>query len=243
MYQTQTAVFTCSLSSPASITWLKNDRALDLSDQRMTILPSGSLEITRVNYPDRGSYKCVTEAGLQSQSADLNLKALIANADPEAPQFLARPRTQAVEVGGEVTLECSANGLPQPQITWLKDGREMELEDDDQRISRTGSGSLTIRRAEVGDEGGYQCRAENTEDSLDSGLELSVTSAPVILKRPESHVSYEKDDILFDCEVSGRPEPEVRWFKNGDLIIQSEYFQVTRILLQQKKNSFDDASV
>ena len=231
MYQTQTAVFTCSLSSPASITWLKNDRALDLSDQRMTILPSGSLEITRVNYPDRGSYKYVTEAGLQSQSADLNLKALIANADPEAPQFLARPRTQAVEVGGEVTLECSANGLPQPQITWLKDGREMELEDDDQRISRTGSGSLTIRRAEVGDEGGYQCRAENTEDSLDSGLELSVTSAPVILKRPESHVSYEKDDILFDCEVTGRPEPEVRWFKNGDLIIQSEYFQVIPSIL------------
>ena len=230
MYQTQTAVFPCGLSDPktaSEVTWLKNDRTLSL-DRRMTLLPSGSLEITNVNYPDRGSYKCVTKSGLVSREADLNLKALIANADPEAPQFLARPRTQEVEVGAEVTLECSANGLPQPQITWLKDGREMEIddEDDDSRISRTGSGSLTIRNAEVGDEGGYQCRAENTEDSLDSGLELSVTSAPVILKKPESHVSYEKDDILFDCEVAGRPEPEVRWFKNGDLIIQSEYFQV-----------------
>ena len=198
----------------------------------MTLLPSGSLEITNVNYPDRGSYKCVASGGLVSREADLNLKALVADAELEAPQFLAAPRTQAVEVGAEVTLECAANGLPQPQITWLRDGRELDLESLDSRISRTGSGSLSIRRVEVGDEGGYQCRAENTEDSLDSGLELSVTSAPAIIKKPTSHVSYEKDDVLFDCEVTGRPEPEVRWYKNGDLIIQSEYFQVNHHRVQ-----------
>ena len=110
----------------------------------MTILPSGSLEITNVNYPDRGSYKCVTKAGLESREADLNLKALIANADPEAPQFLARPRSQKVEVGGEVTLECSANGLPQPQITWLKDGRDRPppSSKSDQKVSTKHSKNL-----------------------------------------------------------------------------------------------------
>ena len=69
MYQTQTAVFPCGLSDPKStseVTWLKNDRALSL-DKRMTLLPSGSLEITNVNYPDRGSYKCVTKSGLVSR--------------------------------------------------------------------------------------------------------------------------------------------------------------------------------
>ena len=76
------------------------------------------------------------------------------------------------------------------------------------------------------DEGGYQCRAENSEDSLDTGLELAVLVAPTLTKAPTSHVSYEKDDVLFECNVNGRPEPVVKWYKNGDLIIQSEYFQV-----------------
>ena len=115
---------------------------------------------------------------------------------------------------------------PQPALTWLKDGREIELEVLDTRYVRTGSGSLTITGLELEDEGGYQCRAENTEDSVDSGVQLMVNLAPSLVKTPVNQVSYEKDDVLFHCQVSGRPEPEVKWYKNGDLIIQSEYFQV-----------------
>lgn len=207
----------------------------------MTVLPSGSLEITNVNYPDRGTYNCVV-GGLVSRAADLNLKALIANADPEAPEFLTSPRSVSVMSGNDVTMECSANGLPQPTITWLKDGRELDLELLDNRYMKTGSGSLTIMNVRPGDEGGYQCRAENTEDSVDSGLVLTVTQPPLFVKKPVSHLSYEKDDILFDCEVTGRPEPEVRWYKNGDLIIQSEYFQVHKIFLfDELLDHIDDA--
>ena len=191
----------------------------------MTILPSGSLEITSVNIGDRAGYRC-SAGSITSRQADLKLKALVSNAEPEPPTFLVTPTSKAVLVGGEVTLECSANGLPQPSLTWLKDGRQLEMSHLDTRYSKTGQGSLTIRRVELGDEGGYQCRAENTEDSLDAGVELTVMVAPGFKKKPVSFVSYEKDDILFDCEVTGRPEPVVQWFKNGDLIIQSEYFQV-----------------
>ena len=94
------------------------------------------------------------------------------------------------------------------------------------RFVRVGHGSLTIKEVAESDEGGFQCRAENSEDSLDTGLELSVVVAPSLTKAPQSHVAYEKDDILFECSVSERPQPTVQWFKNGDLIIESEYFQV-----------------
>ena len=225
IYQTQTAVFQCEAAA-GEVSWLKNGRSLQL-DQRMTVLPSGGLEIRNVNIPDRGSYSC-TAGTLVSRTAELHLKALVAKAGPEPPVFLLTPRGRSVLVGSRVTLECSANGLPQPNLTWLKDGREIELELVDTRYVRTGSGSLTINNVRLEDEGGYQCRAENTEDSQDSGVQLRVNLAPSLVTAPADNLSYEKDDILFDCQVSGRPEPEVKWYKNGDLIIQSEYFQLVR---------------
>ena len=71
------------------VRWLKNDTPLQL-DHRMTVLPSGGLEIRNVNYPDRGSYSCIA-GSLVSSKADLNLKALVANPAPEPPSFLVTP--------------------------------------------------------------------------------------------------------------------------------------------------------
>jgi hypothetical protein len=226
VFLTQTAVFQCQAEpagSPAR--WLKNDSPLQL-DRRMIVLPSGALEITDVNIGDRASYRCQV-AGALSVPAGLKLMALPVSAGPAPPAFLVTPRSRAVLRGGEVTLECAANGVPQPRVSWLKDGRELELEAPGSRFLRTGQGSLTIRPVELADEGGFQCRAENSEDSLDSGVELAVLEAPRLARAPVSHTAYEKDDVLFQCSVAGRPEPAVQWYKNGDLIIQSEYYQVT----------------
>jgi neogenin len=227
VFQTQTAVFQCSTDQlRQQVLWYKKRSPLQL-DHRMLVLPSGALEITNVNIGDRASYYCVV-SGTSSVTADLKLQALPESAAPEAPSFLVTPFSQAVILGEEVTLECAANGVPQPSISWLKDGRELELDLLNSRFVRKGLGSLTIRSVEPSDEGGYQCRAENSEDSLDTGVELAVLVAPALTKSPVSHIAYEKDDILFECAVAGRPEPNVLWFKNGDLIIQSEYFQMVR---------------
>ena len=196
----------------------------------MLVLPSGSLEITNVNIGDRASYACRV-SGITSASGDLNLQALPESATPSPPSFLVRPSSAAVLLGSDLTLECAANGVPQPSVSWLRDGREIDTGLLDSSFHRTGHGSLTIRGVQQGDEGGYQCRAENSEDSIDTGVEVEVLVAPALTKSPVNHVSYEKDDVLFECEVKGRPEPTVQWYKNGDLIIQSEYFQV--ILLKK----------
>ena len=225
VFQTQTAVFQCSTDlTEQTVTWLKNGSPLQL-DHRMLVLPSGALEITSVNIGDRATYKCKV-AGVTSSGATLKLKALPESTAPEPPSFLVTPSSQAVLLGQDVTLECAANGVPQPSVSWLRDGRELDTGLLDSRFIRTGHGSLTIKNMQLEDEGGYQCRAENSEDSLDTGLELAVLVAPTLTKAPTSHVSYEKDDVLFECNVNGRPEPVVKWYKNGDLIIQSEYFQV-----------------
>jgi neogenin len=187
-----------------------------------------------------------------SAEAKLNVHSeLEEGGKPEAPNFLAVPRTTVAIEGTRVTLECAANGHPRPDITWLKDGTTIDLEwvkllfvliriipatflftflvwssHLGSRFKSVGSGSLQIDAVTEEDVGVYQCRAENTEDSVDVTAQLEVQVPPRYITRPRSTTSHEKDDAELECQLYGRPEPTVQWTKNGELIIESEYFQV-----------------
>lgn len=88
------------------------------------------------------------------------------------------------------------------------------------------SASLRIDSVVEADIGVYQCRAENAEDSVDVTVQLEVQVPPKYVTRPRSLLAHEKDDAELECHLYGRPEPNVQWTKNGELIIESEYFQV-----------------
>lgn len=44
-----------------------------------------------------------------------------------APHFITKPKGKVAIEDETVTLECAANGYPQPSITWLKDGTTIDL--------------------------------------------------------------------------------------------------------------------
>lgn len=59
VYPGQKAYFACRIqaSPPAKIRWLKDERPLQLDELRMTVLPSGALEIDEVTESDQGTYR------------------------------------------------------------------------------------------------------------------------------------------------------------------------------------------
>ena len=88
---------------------------------------------------------------------------------------MATPRdTKALDEGSEVTLDCAANGNPMPEIMWLKDGETIDLNHLDSRFTKLGKGSLHIKEVRKQDAGTYQCRAQNSEDSIDAAAVLQV---------------------------------------------------------------------
>lgn len=97
----------------------------------MTLLPSGALEIDEVVESDQGSYRC-NASGLSSSKLS-NKANLIINVDyvgaplPSPPVFIAKPHSQIVIEGQNVSLDCAANGNPNPTITWLKDGYGIDM--------------------------------------------------------------------------------------------------------------------
>lgn len=52
------------------------------------------------------------------------------------------------------------------------------------------------------------------------------TVPPQFVKRPANIYAHESMDIVFECEVSGSPAPTVKWVKNGDAVIPSDYFKI-----------------
>ncbi|XP_026671553.1 neogenin isoform X3 [Ceratina calcarata] len=232
VYPGQIAYLSCtllSISSSLIIQWLKDEHPLVLDDSRMTVLPSGALEIDDVNMYDVGSYRCnASSYGQYRLSNKAQLGLLTSDIDQEStpPVFIAKPLQQEAIEGSTVTLECAANGYPKPSILWLKDGVAIDLTSHESRYSRVAASSLMIRNVQEIDDGSYQCRAENEVETLDAAADLSVQVPPRFTKKPEDKIANENQDLEFECEIYGKPKPRITWLKNGERITLSAYWQI-----------------
>ncbi|XP_017078508.1 neogenin isoform X3 [Drosophila eugracilis] len=234
----QTAYFRCMLGEANwqegvkhSVQWFKDDLPLPLDKLRMVVLPNGALEIDEVGPSDRGAYQCNVTSGSTSRlssKTNLNIKKLTEPGaeNAVAPSFLVGPSPKTVREGETVTLDCVANGVPKPQIKWLRNGMDLDLNDLDSRFSIIGTGSLQISSAEDIDTGSYQCRASNTVDSLDAQATVQVQEPPKFIKAPKDTTAHEKDEPELKCDIWGKPKPVIRWLKNGDLITPNDYMQL-----------------
>nr|XP_016943279.1 neogenin isoform X3 [Drosophila suzukii] len=234
----QTAYFRCMVGEANwqegvkhSVQWFKDDLPLTVDKLRMVVLPNGALEIDEVGPSDRGSYQCnVTSGSISRLSSKTNLNIKKPNElgaeNAVAPSFLVGPSPKTVREGETVTLDCVANGVPKPQIKWLRNGMDLDLNDLDSRFSIIGTGSLQISSAEDIDSGNYQCRASNTVDSLDAQATVQVQEPPKFIKAPKDTTAHEKDEPELKCDIWGKPKPIIRWLKNGDVITPNDYMQL-----------------
>lgn len=74
--------------------------------------------------------------------------------------------------GGDVTLQCDAEGVPRPAVTWLKDGRPITGQHGAKVLNE--GRLLQIEDAKVSDTGRYTCIAVNVAGQADSKHDISV---------------------------------------------------------------------
>lgn len=81
------------------------------------------------------------------------------------PSIQAGPRVMKVQVGYPVELPCIVRGVPDPVLTWTKDGVGYPVSSD---------GSLVFGTVGLDDEGTYTCTATNTAGQDEARVQLLV---------------------------------------------------------------------
>ncbi|NXB77102.1 HMCN1 protein, partial [Donacobius atricapilla] len=200
---------------PPSLTWKKNGSpVVPEPSGRVRVLSGGrQLQVAVADRSDAASYTCIASNVAGSATKEYSLQVYTR---PTISNSGSHPSEVVVTQGSEISLECEAQGTPEPAVTWLKDGRALGSGGDVAVLA--GGRVLRLERAQVSDTGRYVCVATNAAGLADRKYDLSVHVPPSIggyLQLPENISTVEKNPISLVCEASGIPLPAITWLKNG----------------------------
>ncbi|XP_077986992.1 hemicentin-1-like [Glandiceps talaboti] len=205
----QTATLECpSEGEPApTISWYKN--GFTVLDKRFTtIKENGDLTIVGAQKIDSGDYTCVAT---NDAGSDTGVVALDVGSKPSIRE---PPLDAPVDIGSNLTLPCVALGYPQPVTTWYKEDGSLE---DNDRISVTESGSLSIRHLQLEDEGTYVCVVTNQFGTEEVSAYIRITGIvrPVIgYSNPQVSVTA-GSSMTLTCQILiGNPPPAIQWLRD-----------------------------
>lgn len=136
----------------------------------------------------------------------------------EAPRILSNESHEPVEVvkGSMVSLECEVVGNPQPQVSWLKNGRRIDEEQDQSRFYIDKFDTIRIFDARLPDSGRYTCSAVNDIGMDFRSMNLIVLNPPQIIRSGRRHYrAILGNSLAILCEADGTPEPTITWRKRG----------------------------
>ncbi|XP_029603031.1 neuronal cell adhesion molecule isoform X11 [Salmo trutta] len=131
------------------------------------------------------------------------------------PSFMAplgRSSTQMALRGGVLELECIAEGLPTPEVSWYKESGDLPSS----RMSfHNFQKTLKIADVMEADAGDYRCTAKNSLGSAHHTIKVNVKAAPFWISAPRNLILAPKETGILTCMVSGDPKPQIAWSVNG----------------------------
>ncbi|XP_069010927.1 obscurin-like protein 1 isoform X12 [Embiotoca jacksoni] len=212
-------VLSCEISRPnAVVRWYRDGLEVEENDNLILEVDGvyRRLIIPETTVKDSAEYVCDT--------ADASVTFFVNIAEP--PVRFIRPRKMASKVekvvGETLVLECEVS-RSNAEVTWKKNGEEVE---DSRHVTILEDGvmrQLTIHSLTMDNSGQYVCDAK--DDVMD--FNVKVQELPVkILGKTDAKTEKQflvSDDIILVCELS-RANASVSWYKDNNLIDDTERY-------------------
>ncbi|XP_006259476.3 myosin light chain kinase, smooth muscle isoform X1 [Alligator mississippiensis] len=196
--------------------------------------------LMKASLGDSGSYSCAAfnPKGQTSTSWALSVKR--PKVEEVTPCFSSILKGCSVSEGQDFVLQCSVEGIPMPQITWLLNDQPIQYAHS---TFEEGVAKLTVQDALPEDDGIYTCLAENSAGRASCSAQVIVKEkksstkvegtqaiqpnknfAPVFLKGLTDLKVMDGSQVIMTVEVSANPPPEIIWLHNGKEIQETEDF-------------------
>ncbi|XP_068685530.1 fibroblast growth factor receptor 3-like isoform X2 [Montipora foliosa] len=187
---------TCQASgnpSPTNYTWINKDGQL---------FSGNVLNFINISRAEAGQYRCVVgnRCGKDGKSTTVNVHYPVT--------ITSISLNQTVDEGDVVLLNCTADGNPQPNITWT-------------RLSDKSTVSISLTITGKQDEGGYRCTADNgIGDVVFSDVFITVQSYHPIntvfsTNLPNNTVNL-NDNFTLLCNADANPAASYRLYREQE---------------------------
>nr|XP_021547233.1 hemicentin-2 [Neomonachus schauinslandi] len=193
------------------VTWSRDSQALSLGKEVFLLPGTHTLQLARARPSDSGIYAC---EALSAAGRDQKLVQLSVLVPPTFRQPPSGPQDAiVVRAGDKAVLSCETDSLPEPTVSWHKEGQPLVLA---QRIQALlGAQRLEIRDTQVLDKGLYSCKVSNTAGEAMRTFVLTVQVPPTFENPKTEKVSQVAGSpLVLSCDVTGVPAPAVTWLKD-----------------------------
>ncbi|KAK0404397.1 hypothetical protein QR680_017438 [Steinernema hermaphroditum] len=198
------------------IGWTKDGRPADAFNGLQTLNDGQQLKILSASEAARGVYLCT--ASNKVAAVDISF-----DVDVMTRPTLSQDVEDTIEVDQRENAYFTCPLVDknfQGEILWTRDFTQITVDGVKYHLSKSAT-RLHLLEAQVEDEGTYSCSVKNEAGETRIDFRLVVNTSPVIgmLEKDKNRTVVENGTMTISCVATGKPEPTIEWYKDGELLV------------------------